>query len=196
MIAVLVSLAVVLLLLIQHKRIEIDTTQAVEVQAAPETIWAQIQDFEGFWERSNPEVHAGTRVLSNPKQPLRNGLRFYQKEQVGGVTGELDAEVYDVEPNRRFRWRTKADYRLLGLRITIPEGGTFRVEPDSKGERVRVSHRVYGEFPDTVWGRSLGWILVSVFDADLDAAQHTRVELMYLKETLEGEASVDNPVGA
>lgn len=196
MVAALVSLAVLLLLFIQHKRIEIDTTQAVEVKANSETIWAQIQDFEGFWERSNPDAHAGTRVLSTPKQPLRNGLRFYQTEQVGGVTGELDAEVYDVEPCCRFRWRTQADYRFLGLKITLPEGGTFRIEPDSETDRVRVSHRVYGTFPNTVWGRALGWILVSVFDADLDAAQHTRVELMYLKKTLEDAASAGRPVGA
>lgn len=87
MIAALVSLAVLLLIFIQHKQVEIDTTQAVEVKANSETIWAHIQDFEGFWERFNPDAHAGTRVLSTPKQPLRNGLRFYQTEQVRGRHG-------------------------------------------------------------------------------------------------------------
>lgn len=167
----------------------IDTTQTVKIKASPEIVWAKIQDFEGFWERSNPEAHAGTKVLSRPKQPLRNGLRFYQKEDVSGIVGELDAQVYDVEPQRRFRWRTEADYHFLGLTITIPEGGTFRIEPRSGDDMVQVSHRVYGEFPDTFWGRTLGWILVSLLDADLDAAKHTHVELEYLKQTLESSAS-------
>lgn len=172
---------------LQHKRVQIDTTQAIAIHSSPEAIWAQVQDFEGFWERSNPEAHAGTQVLSIPKQPLRNGLQFVQKERVGGITGELEAEVYDVKPNCRFRWRATATYECLGLALTLPEGGTFRIEPSTEGDHVCVSHRVYGAFPDTVWGRAIGWILVCLLDADLDAAQHTYVELAYLKEILEGQ---------
>lgn len=179
-----VGIPLLVLAIIARKRIAVDTTQSVTIDVPAEDIWSMASDLENNWEPSNPE-HDGTWVIGEPKQPVYDGMRFFQREQVGGVTGELDGVVYDVETNRRFSWRADTIYTLWGLRVQIEEGGTFRIEPTTQDDGMLVSHRVYGEFPDTIFGRALGWNLVNVFDMDVAAARHTRVELEYFKAKLE-----------
>lgn len=166
-----------------HKRMTIDTTHSIVIDADPSTVWEYVTDLEGHFEDSNPD-HAGTWVLSAAKEPLRDGLRFRQRERVAGVTGELDAVVRDVEPTRRFTWHAEASYRLVGLRIRVAEEGTLRVDPVSETSS-RLSHRVTGRFPDNPLGRVVGWIFVNVLDADLDAEEHTHRELRYFKRVIE-----------
>lgn len=179
-----VAVSVLLVALAARRRFTIDETESVTVRAAAEDVWAFISDFEGNWEDSNPE-HDGTRVLTDPKRPLRDGLRFWQRERVGGIVGEFEAELYDVEPNRKFRWRGDVTYSVWGANISFPEGGTFRVEPTSDPDAVRVSHRIWGRLPGGPSGRVLSWILVNLFDIDRAAARHTLVELEYFKSHIE-----------
>ena len=126
-------------------------------------------------------------MLSDPKAPLRDGLRFRQEEYVGGLRGVLEAELFDVYPQERFGWRAETDYTLWGLPVaTVEEGGIFRIEESRQGDGFRVSHRVWGDFPDTFYGRVLSWVSVALLDMESDAERHTRVELEYFERQLEG----------
>lgn len=164
----------------------VDVSASVMIDAPRAEIWRIASDFEGAFEASNSE-HDGTTVLSTPKAPLRDGLRFRQQEFVGGFRGELAAELFDVYPQERFGWRAETDYTLWGLPIvTVEEGGIFRIEETREGDGFRVSHRVWGAFPDTPYGRILSWVAVALLDMEADAERHTRVELVYFERQLEG----------
>lgn len=162
----------------------VDVSASVVIDAPREAIWQLASDFEGAFEDSNPS-HRGTIVLSEPKEPLRDGLRFRQEEYVGGLRGVLRGEVFDVYPGERFRWRAVTDYSLGGAPIaTVEEGGDFRIEATRTGEGVRVSHRVWGVFPDTPYGRTLGWVATSLLGMEASAERHTRTELEYFRDRL------------
>lgn len=164
----------------------VDVSASTMIDAPRAEIWRMASDFEGAFEDSNP-AHRGTTVLSTPKTPLRDGLRFRQEEYVGGVRGALDADLFDVYPQERFGWRAETDYTLWGLPIvTVQEGGIFRIEESREGDGFRVSHRVWGDFPDTFYGRVLSWVSVALLDMETDAERHTRVELEYFERQLEG----------
>ena len=164
---------------------EIDTTQTILIKSSPEQVWKYASDFEGAFERSNPD-HAGTEILSDPEQPFRDSLRFLQHEYVGGIRGRLDGMVYDVNPAERFRWKAEGTYSLMGIDvIQLKEGGDFRIEQVNYSDELLVSHRVYGKFPDTFWGRSLSWLMTSLWSLEQDAARHTRVELEFFKQQSE-----------
>lgn len=68
-------------------------------------------------------------MLSEPRTPFRDGLRFRKEEYVGGLRGVRDAKVFDVVPREHFRWRADTDYAFLGIPVvTMREGGDFRIE--------------------------------------------------------------------
>jgi hypothetical protein len=164
----------------------VDVSASTMIDAPRAEIWRVASDFEGAFEDSNP-AHRGTTVLSDPETPLRDGLRFRQEEYVGGLRGVLEAELFDVYPQERFGWRAETDYTLWGLPVaTVEEGGIFRIEESREGDGFRVSHRVWGDFPDTFYGRVLSWVSVALLDMETDAERHTRVELEYFERQLEG----------
>lgn len=164
---------------------QVDATGNVTIDATPEDIWEYASDFEGEFERSNPD-HDGLEITSSPKTPFRDGLRFRQYEYVGGFRATLDGIVFDVYRPERFRWRAETTYSVGGWQfITIEEGGTFRIEPTREGDGQRVTHRVYGIFPDTFWGRSLSWIATALLNMQHDAVVHTQTELEYFKSEIE-----------
>lgn len=168
---------------ISRQNLPVDTTQAVFIDASREAIWQMASDFEGAFEDSNP-AHKGTEILSEPKQPFRDSLRFSQKKMVGGITAELDGIVYDLNDKQSFRWKAKTVYHFLGMKIPVDKGGTFRIE-ETNQNGYRVSHRGYGNFNDSFGGRTLSWLMVSCFGMLQSAAEHTIVELEYFKEKLE-----------
>lgn len=173
--------------LMTQRQVRVDVTCDVIIDATRKDIWNYLSDFEGHWEKSNPDIHLGTQVLSTPKQPLRDGLRFYQKEKIGGVVGELNAELYDVNNQHSFRWRADTTYYLLGMSYDIQEGGTVRIESTNQNTGLRLSHRVRGTFPDTLAGRLLGWWMLNVFSLREDMTHHTQIELNYFKQIIEDD---------
>jgi hypothetical protein len=164
----------------------VDQTERVHIRAHPEAVWTYISDFENHWEPSNPE-HNGTRVLDDPKEPLRDGLRFTQTEDVGGITGTLQAVVHDVLPERKFSWTAEATYRLVGLSVTVKEGGMIELTPTAEG--TALSHRVWSQFPQSLAGTIGGLFLVAFGEIESDAAEHTRVELEYFKRQIEKQST-------
>ena len=69
----------------------IEVSNSVDVDTTREAAWDLLSDFEGVWEDSNP-AHRGTKVLSEPKRPLRDGLQWWQREKswpcARGVCGD------------------------------------------------------------------------------------------------------------
>jgi hypothetical protein len=70
--------------------------------------------------------------------------------------------------------------------VTVEEGGLVRIEASREGEGFRVSHRVWGHFPETLYGRVLSWVSIALLDMETDAEHHTRAELEYFARQLEG----------
>ncbi len=156
----------------------IEVTNHVSVDCTWEAAWELISDFEGVWEPSNPD-HRGTKVLDEPKQPIRNGLRFWQREKVGLLTGEFVATVKDTNPGSSFSWYTTATYRLLGLPIKVVEGGTFEIIENDSG--VTLQHSVWGILPN----RPLEWFARVFLREEKAIADHNLTELHYFKARLE-----------
>jgi hypothetical protein len=151
-------------------------------QTTPDRAWELISDFEGVWEPSNPD-HDGTKVLDTPKQPIRDGLRWWQSERVWPFTGELTATVHDTEPGRAFSWTGHAVYDILGLRIRVEEGYDFRIELNPDG--VELVHRVWARFPPSPLGWTLEHAVGPLLRFKHAAHQHTLVELRYFTKQLE-----------
>ena len=74
---------------------------------------------------------------------------------------------------------------LLGLREPDKEPRDEDEHEETNDEGYRVSHRIYGNFKNTLGGRTLSWLMVSCFGMLQSAAEHTLVELEYFKEQLE-----------
>ncbi|MGJ3252324.1 MAG: SRPBCC family protein [Elainellaceae cyanobacterium] len=157
----------------------------VDVNATREDAWDLLSDFEGVWENSNP-AHRGTKVLSEPKRPLRDGLRWWQREKVGLVQGEFVATLHDVVPEREFSWTAIANYRLLGISFTVDEGGRFVIEERNHGIALR--HDLWGKFRETLKGQILRWIAVHLLQERQAMASHNLIELRYFKDCLEHPA--------
>lgn len=162
----------------------IDVTATVRARAGHAEAWDLISDFEGEWEPSNPE-HKGTKVLTLPKRPIRDGLRWRQRESVGPLTGELTATVHNTLPERGFSWVGEAIYRPLGVVIQVEEGGDFRIEPEDDG--VRLTHRVWARFSRGPLGWSVENLIGRLLRLERAAYEHTLVELEYFAGRLEGD---------
>lgn len=166
---------------------EVDVTESVVIEGNREEIWRAVTDFEGTFHESNT-AHLSTTITSQPSAPFREGLTFTQVETVGGYRGVLDGRVYDVYPEERYRWSADTTYRVLDMDLLeIQEGGDLRIEATRTGPGLRLSHRVYGHFPDTIGGRMASWFMSALLDVEADAAHHTLVELDYIKNEVESD---------
>ena len=164
----------------------VDVTESVRVDAPKQAIWNAVTDFEGVFHDSN-HAHLSTTVTNRPESGFDDGLTFLQKETVGGIYGVLDGRVFDVFPAKRYRWSADTTYSLWGFEIIeVSEGGDLRIEETRAGDGLRLSHRVFGHFPDTFTGRAMSWFMSAFMNIESDAAQHTLVELEYVKRQVEG----------
>lgn len=182
----LTSLAILLIMAALNPR-EVDVTESVVIEGNREEIWRAVTDFEGIFHESNT-AHLSTTITSQPSTPFREGLTFTQAETVGGYRGALDGRVYDVYPEERYRWSADTAYSVLGMDLLeIQEGGDLRIEATRTGPGLRLSHRVYGQFPGTIGGRMASWFMSALLDIEADAAHHTLVELDYIKDEVESD---------
>jgi hypothetical protein len=165
----------------------IEASAAVTIDASRGTVWSYLEEFETLWEESNPD-HDGTWVVMDPKKPLRDGLRFYQREFVGPIKGMIKADLRDVVTEDRFSWIGTCTYTLppLPLAFTVEEGGTMKLEQTDG--KTRLSHRVWARIPPTVLGKVAEKGLSLFGDIEREAYEHTLVELEYFKEIIENNA--------
>lgn len=116
-------------------------------------------------------------------------MHFLQREAVGGLSGLLHGRIYDVRPPRRFSWRARSRYTLIGLPMDVIEGGSVLLEPTASG--VVLSHRVWAHSGPSLPDRILGTVAAWGMDLEADARQHTLIELEYFRDRIEaGQADV------
>jgi hypothetical protein len=155
----------------------------ITINNTPEEIWNYASDPTN-WTASNPDEHFGLTYSSKDNRPA-TGVEFLQQESVAGVYAELQGRFLHVDRPRIAVWAGTAVYRLLGglVRIRIPEGGVVKAERSPAG--TRLSHNVYMDFPNSVWGRILTWVFRNILKGPQAVYNHTYKELLFFKEQLE-----------
>jgi hypothetical protein len=155
---------------------------SIIIKNTPEAIWDYASDPTN-WSASNPEEHFGLEIDSEDQRP-RTGARFHQKETVAGWYADLRGHFPYVAPGKIAFWRGVATYKILGLmKIRIPEGGIVQLEQTRDG--TKLSHNVYMDFPDTLFGRIIAWYFKKVFHGEEAVYDHTFKELLFFKKHLE-----------
>lgn len=113
------------------------------------------------------------------------GTRFRIREKIAGVPGEGVGVVTHVDPGAAVTWEAdRIRYRLYGVRFTIGEGVTWRVDPHEP-EGSLLSARVWARFPGGLLGRILWLVFSRLLDGVEKDRRHARVELEYLKKSIE-----------
>jgi hypothetical protein len=155
----------------------------ISINNTPEAIWDYASD-PSNWTASNPDEHFGLTYNSKDNR-LATGVEFFQRESVAGVYADLRGRFLYVDKPRIAVWAGTAVYRLLGglVRIRIPEGGVVHAERSTGG--TRLSHDVYMDFPNSLWGKMLVWAFKNVFKGPERVYAHTYKELVFFKERLE-----------
>jgi hypothetical protein len=154
----------------------------IVIKNTPEVIWDYASD-PANWSASNPEENFGLIIDSVDNRP-RTGARFHQKETVAGWYADLRGHFLYAVPGKVLVWRGVATYKILGLiKIRIPEGGVVHLEKTD--DNTKVSHNVYMDFPDTLFGSILVWFFKKVFHGEKAVYDHTFKELLFFKKHLE-----------
>ena len=151
---------------------------SVIINASAETIWKQITDLESGYAYE----HESVEVISADKT-FKDGLRFREKERIGGVLAVVEAEVFDVIENRQYCFRGEAQYHHLGLTIPVQEGGRFTIEPVKDQSRLSLEAR--GELPKTLFGRIVELYATKLLKIDEALARHNVGELTDFKRKIE-----------
>ncbi len=157
----------------------------IVINNTPEAIWDYASDPTN-WTASNPDEHFGLTYNSKDNRPA-TGVEFLQQESVAGVYADLRERFLYVDKPRIAVWTGTAVYRILAglVRIRIPEGGVVKAERSPAG--TRLSHDVYMDFPNSLWGKMLVWVFKNFLKGPQAVYNHTYKELLYFKEQLEKE---------
>lgn len=155
----------------------------IHIDSTPTEIWKYAHD-PANWTASNPKEHLGLRFLNKKNRP-EEGVAFHQKETVAGLYADLRGHILYVDYPNVLVWRGVARYKLfLGIiRVRIPEGGVLRIKVESDGSLV--SHKVYMDFPDTLFGKLLYWLFTTILEGEKAVFDHTYRELEFFKKQLE-----------
>ena len=155
----------------------------IEISNTPSAIWDYANDPIN-WTASNPSEHLGLVFYNDENRP-KEGTRFHQREMVAGVYADLKGQIHFADYPRMLVWSGIAKYKLLGglISVSAAEGGILRLKVD--GEKSHLSHNVYMQFSDTLWGKLWHWLFSSVFGAKKAVYDHTFRELQFFKKHLE-----------
>lgn len=76
-----------------------------------------------------------------------------KKRRVAGIVADLHGRFLHFERPKVALWEGVAIYKILGglIKLSVLEGGNIRLEKDS--DNVRMSHDMFMDFPDTLFGR-------------------------------------------
>ncbi len=174
----------------------LDFTESIPIKDSPTRVWEALLDIERWWPPSNPEHEsierlddAGEVTGVGDRVEIRVGTRFRIREKIAGVPGQGIGVVTHVDPGTAVTWEAdRMRYRLYGMAFTIREGVTWRVDPHEP-EASLLSARVWADFPEGLRGRVL-WLVFSRFlDGVEKDRHHARVELEYLKESIESASA-------
>jgi hypothetical protein len=158
----------------------VNVNAEILIHSDAETIWDFAIDPEN-WTASNPGEHFGLEVFEREGKPAL----FHQRESVAGRYGDLRGQYLYVERPKVLVWSGTTTYRWWGglLRSRLTQGGVFRIETGEAG--CRVTHDVYSDFPDTLYGKFMAWVSLKVLRSEKAAYDHTYRELVYFKQRLD-----------
>jgi len=152
--------------------------QSIIIEATPEVVWRTISDFEN----SYVFEHENVRILSDNKT-LRNGLRFTEKEKIGGILASVEAEVFDVVPNSKYSFKGDAKYHFMGLKIPVKQGGTFEIH--AREDHSELTMEVWGQFQNNLLGKLAEFFSKQFLNIEAAVAKHDAGELQDFKRVIE-----------
>ncbi|HXV39205.1 MAG TPA: hypothetical protein VD699_06520 [Nitrosopumilaceae archaeon] len=155
----------------------------IVIDGTPEEIWNFVNN-PTVWLASNPEEHYSTEFFT-PGGKVIQGGSFCQQESVAGIDAVLRGHFLHVEPAKVATWAGVATYRLLGglLKLRVPQSGVVKLEKLEDG--VRMSHDMFMDFPDTLFGKIVFWYFKKFLDGENALYQHGQKELIYFKTQIE-----------
>lgn len=169
-------------------------TESVLIQASPSAVWEVLRDVEAWWPASNPEHDSLERL--NDREVTEVGARLRIRERIGGIPGEAVGQITRVDPLSAVTWEApRARYRWFGFSVTIGEGVTWSIE-GRENDTTRLSAHVWATFPAGLRGRLLQAVFTHVVGGVEKDREHARVELRYLKATIEGTHTPDSGPGS
>ena len=161
-------------------------TESIVIDAPQEQVWEVMRDVDNWWLPSNPEHISLEHLDDRPATEV--GARLRIREKVAGIPADAVGTITAVEQGTAVTWDAEATYRLLGLRVDIGEGVTWRIEPHSSSSSTQVSAHVWATFPPGVFGKVVAFVFTRVLDGIAKDREHARTELRYLKRTIEQPA--------
>jgi uncharacterized protein YndB with AHSA1/START domain len=160
-----------------------DFTEEILIDAPQEAVWRVIRDVDGWWLASNAEHESLERLDSRPVTEVGAKLRI--REKIGGIPGKAVGTITSVEPDSAVTWEAEATYRWLGIKVTVDEGVTWRVQPQGNAKSL-LSARVWATSPRGALGRLAAIAFVHLLNGEQKDREHARTELRYLKRVIEG----------
>lgn len=119
----------------------------VEVDAAPEAVWAWLTDLADHYTDWHPDHGSATWIRGEPNQI---GSRLKAVETVVGHRESLVFELTAVDPP----WRM--EYRILGPHAILLPGGAFAVSRRDGGSVFEATIRYrFGRLAEIVFGRRM-----------------------------------------
>ena len=137
-------------------------SETVEIAAAPETVFAHVDDFQNVgWhmtERSVAMMGSRLRLDRLSESTTGVGARYRWHGRIAGLAVDVTEAVTEWVPNRRKVWETVGQPRLIimsGYRMS------FTVAPTSVGTVLTIT--IEYELPGFLVGRVLGWLLGDMY---------------------------------
>ncbi len=153
----------------------------VIIKNTPEEIWEYAYN-PTTWTASNEGEHLGLVFYNKANRP-ETGVAFYQKERVAGVYSDLRGHILWAEKPKICIWFGVGRYKLFGfIPLDMPVSGVLELKPISEG--TRMSHTLYGRYPDTFFGRLL-FSIARRYSKKEGYIPHAYKELLYFKEKLD-----------
>ena len=164
------------------KRINmIEAKASVEINCSPEEVWNYLIRIDDWWLRSNPKEHIELTLVGTKE--INEGTQFILKEYIAGIKGEALAEISEIVPLKKLVWRSiKAQYKLLGFKTNIEEGGIFTLTESASG--CTLSHYVWGKIRNSHWSPIIEWLFKNVLKGEKKDYEHTYRELIFVKKEM------------
>jgi len=153
----------------------------VVIKNTPEAIWEYAYN-PTTWTASNAEEHLGLVFYDETDRP-ETGVAFYQKEKVAGVYSDLKGYILWAEKPKVCIWFGIGRYKLFGfIPLDMPVSGVLELKPIHDG--TRMSHTLYGHYPDTFVGR-LFFVVNKRLSEKAGHVTHAYKELLFFKKNLD-----------
>ena len=161
-------------------------TETIVIEAPAAEVWEVMRRVDEWWPPSNHEHISLEHLDDRPVTEIGAHLRI--REKIAGIPGEAVGTITDViegPDGAAVTWDAQGTYRWLGVRFTVDEGVTWRVEPRGTTAAM-VSAQVWASVPPGIFGRIVRVTFIRLLNGLAKDREHARSELRYLKRIIEG----------